>query len=228
MSDRIYNIAIDGPAGAGKSTLARKLAERLGFVYVDTGAMYRAIAYYALLNQLMPMEEIISHLPCIHIALRYEHGVQRVYINDMDVSEKIRTDAVSMAASRVSAVPEVRAFLFDLQQQLAKRQSVVMDGRDIGTVVLPNAHVKIFLTASPEERAKRRHIELCEKMGESAPDYSTVLADVIQRDHQDSTRAIAPLKQAEDAVLLDTTSYDLEESLEALYRICKERLEANE
>ena len=209
MSDRIYNIAIDGPAGAGKSTLARKLAERLGFVYVDTGAMYRAIAYYALLNQLMPMEEIISHLPCIHIALRYEHGVQRVYINDMDVSEKIRTDAVSMAASRVSAVPEVRAFLFDLQQQLAKRQSVVMDGRDIGTVVLPNAHVKIFLTASPEERAKRRHIELCEKMGESAPDYSTVLADVIQRDHQDSTRAIAPLKQAEDAVLLDTTSYDL-------------------
>ncbi len=228
MSDRIYNIAIDGPAGAGKRTLARKLAERLGFVYVDTGAMYRAIAYYALLNQLMPMEEIISHLPCIHIALRYEHGVQRVYINDMDVSEKIRTDAVSMAASRVSAVPEVRAFLFDLQQQLAKRQSVVMDGRDIGTVVLPNAHVKIFLTASPEERAKRRHIELCEKMGESAPDYSTVLADVIQRDHQDSTRAIAPLKQAEDAVLLDTTSYDLEESLEALYRICKERLEANE
>lgn len=228
MSDRIYNIAIDGPAGAGKSTLARKLAERLGFVYVDTGAMYRAIAYYALLNQLMPMEEIISHLPCIHIALRYEHGVQRVYINDMDVSDKIRTDAVSMTASRVSALPEVRAFLFDLQQQLAKRQSVVMDGRDIGTVVLPNAHVKIFLTASPEERAKRRHIELCEKMGKSAPDYSTVLADVIQRDHQDSTRAIAPLKQAEDAVLLDTTSYDLEESLEALYRICKERLEANE
>lgn len=228
MSDRIYNIAIDGPAGAGKSTLARKLAERLGFVYVDTGAMYRAIAYYALLNQLMPMEEIISHLPCIHIALRYEHGVQRVYINDMDVSDKIRTDAVSMTASRVSALPEVRAFLFDLQQQLAKRQSVVMDGRDIGTVVLPNAHVKIFLIASPEERAKRRHIELCEKMGKSAPDYSTVLADVIQRDHQDSTRAIAPLKQAEDAVLLDTTSYDLEESLEALYRICKERLEANE
>ncbi|MDD5948058.1 MAG: (d)CMP kinase [Oscillospiraceae bacterium] len=224
----MYNIAIDGPAGAGKSTLARKLAERLGFVYVDTGAMYRAIAYYALLNQLMPMEEIISHLPCIHIALRYEHGVQRVYINDMDVSDKIRTDAVSMTASRVSALPEVRAFLLDLQQQLAKRQSVVMDGRDIGTVVLPNAHVKIFLTASPEERAKRRHIELCEKMGKSAPDYSTVLADVIQRDHQDSTRAIAPLKQAEDAVLLDTTSYDLEESLEALYRICKERLEANE
>lgn len=228
MSDTIYNIAIDGPAGAGKSTLARQLAERLGFVYVDTGAMYRAIAYYALLNQLKPMEEIISHLPCLHIALRHDHGVQRVYINDMDVSEKIRTDAVSMAASRVSALPEVRAFLFDLQQQLAKEQSVVMDGRDIGTVVLPNADVKIFLTASAEERAKRRHIELCEKMGDSAPDYQTVLADVIQRDRQDSTRAIAPLKQADDAVLLDTTSYDLEESLEALYRICKERLEADE
>lgn len=228
MSDTVYNIAIDGPAGAGKSTLARKLAERLGFVYVDTGAMYRAIAYYALLNQLKPMEEIISHLPCLHIALRYEHGVQRVYINDMDVSGKIRTDAVSMAASHVSALPEVRAFLFDMQQKLAKEQSVVMDGRDIGTVVLPNADVKIFLTASAEERAKRRHSELCEKMGASAPDYQTVLEDVQQRDYQDSTRAIAPLKQAEDAVLLDTTTYDLTESLEALYRICKERLESHE
>ncbi len=228
MSDTVYNIAIDGPAGAGKSTLARKLAERLGFVYVDTGAMYRAIAYYALLNQLKPMEEIVSHLSCLHIALRYEHGVQRVYINDMDVSRKIRTDAVSMAASRVSALPEVRAFLFDLQQQLAKERSVVMDGRDIGTVVLPNADVKIFLTASAEERAKRRHSELCEKMGESAPDYQTVLEDVIQRDYQDSTRTIAPLKQAEDAVLLDTTSYNLTESLEALYRICKERLKPHE
>lgn len=228
MSDTVYNIAIDGPAGAGKSTLARKLAERLGFVYVDTGAMYRAIAYYALLNQLKPMEEIVSHLSCLHIALRYERGVQRVYINDMDVSGKIRTDAVSMAASRVSALPEVRAFLFDLQQQLAKEQSVVMDGRDIGTVVLPNADVKIFLTASAEERAKRRHNELCEKMGTSAPDYQTVLEDVIQRDHQDSTRAIAPLKQAEDAILLDTTAYDLTESLEALYRICKERLKPHE
>ncbi len=228
MSDTVYNIAIDGPAGAGKSTLARKLAERLGFLYVDTGAMYRAIAYYALLNQLKPMEEIISHLPCLHIALNNEHGVQRVYINDMDVSERIRTNAVSMAASRVSALPEVRAFLFDLQQQLAKEQSVVMDGRDIGTVVLPNADVKIFLTASAEQRAKRRYDELCEKMGKSAPDYQTVLEDVIQRDHQDSTRAIAPLKQAEDAVLLDTTSFDLAESFEALYRICKERLELHE
>ncbi len=224
MSNTVYNIAIDGPAGAGKSTLARKLAERLDFVYVDTGAMYRAVAYYALLNQLKPMEEIISHLPCLHIALRYENGAQRVYINDLDVSDKIRTADVSMAASRVSALPEVREYLFDLQQRLAQKQSVVMDGRDIGTVVLPNADVKIFLTASAEERAKRRHIELCEKMGAGAPDYQTVLADVMQRDRQDSTRAIAPLKQAEDAVLLDTTTYNLEESEEALYRICKERL----
>ncbi len=228
MSEPVYNIAIDGPAGAGKSTLARKLAEQLGFVYVDTGAMYRAIAYYALLNQLKPMEEIISHLPCLHIALRYEHGAQRVYINDVDVSDKIRTNEVSMAASRVSALPEVRAFLFDLQQQLAKVQSVVMDGRDIGTVVLPNADVKIFLTASAEERARRRYIELCEKMGDAAPDYQTVLDDVKHRDYQDSTRAIAPLKQADDAVLLDTTAYNLEESQEALYRICKERLGADE
>lgn len=220
----ICNIAIDGPAGAGKSTLARKLAERLGYVYVDTGAMYRAIAYYALLNQLKPMEEIISHLAVLHIGLRYENGSQRVFINDVDVSDQIRTAEVSMAASRVSAIPEVRTYLFDLQQQLAKKQSVVMDGRDIGTVVLPHADVKIFLTASPQQRAKRRHLELVEKMGDAAPDFDSVLADVVQRDHQDSTRAVAPLKQAEDAVLLDTTNYDLAESEEALYQICKERL----
>lgn len=225
MMDDVKNIAIDGPAGAGKSTLARRIAQRLGYVYVDTGAMYRAIAYSAMQRQAETDSEIIAMLERLQIALRYENGVQRVFVNDTDVSDEIRTAAVSMGASRVSAIPEVRRFLFDLQQQLAQHQSVVMDGRDIGTVVLPHADVKIFLTASAEERAQRRHLELKQKMGASAPEYQAVLADVIQRDHQDSTRAIAPLKQAEDAVLVDTTAYDLSQSEELLYQICKERLE---
>lgn len=221
----VKNIAIDGPSGAGKSTLARRLAQRLGYVYVDTGAMYRAIAYYTMQKGAESDEEVVAMLDSLKISLRYEDGVQRVFANDTDVSDEIRTSAVSMGASRVSAIPQVRQFLFDLQQQLAKEQSVVMDGRDIGTVVLPHADVKIFLTASPEQRARRRYLELQEKQGDAAPDYETVLADVIQRDLQDSTRAIAPLKQADDAVLLDTTEYDLAQSEEQLYQICKERLE---
>lgn len=225
MLKDVKNIAIDGPSGAGKSTLARRLAQRLGYVYVDTGAMYRAIAYYTMQKGAESDEDVIALLDSLKISLRYEDGVQRVFANDTDVSDEIRTSAVSMGASRVSAIPQVRQFLFDLQQQLAKEQSVVMDGRDIGTVVLPHADVKIFLTASPEQRAGRRYLELQEKQGDAAPDYETVLADVIQRDLQDSTRAIAPLKQADDAVLLDTTEYDLAQSEERLYQICKERLE---
>ncbi|MBR6760654.1 MAG: (d)CMP kinase [Oscillospiraceae bacterium] len=218
------NIAIDGPSGAGKSTLARRLAARLGYVYVDTGAMYRAIALAALRQNAKTTEEILALLTDLTISLGYVEGVQRVFVNDEDVSDLIRTPEVSMGASAVSAIPEVRQFLFDLQQQLAAKQSVVMDGRDIGTVVLPNADVKIFLTASPEQRAYRRYLELQEKQKDAAPDYETVLQDVIQRDHQDMTRTIAPLRQAEDAVLLDTTEYDLEQSEAMLYQICKERL----
>lgn len=220
----IRNIAIDGPSGAGKSTLARRLAARLGYVYVDTGAMYRAIALAALRQNAKTTEEILALLTDLTISLGYVEGVQRVFVNDEDVSDLIRTPEVSMGASAVSAIPEVRQFLFDLQQQLAAKQSVVMDGRDIGTVVLPNADVKIFLTASPEQRAYRRYLELQEKQKDAAPDYETVLQDVIQRDHQDMTRTIAPLRQAEDAVLLDTTEYDLEQSEAMLYQICKERL----
>ncbi len=218
------NIAIDGPSGAGKSTLARRLAARLGYVYVDTGAMYRAIALAALRKNAKTTEEILALLPELTISLGYVEGVQRVFVNDEDVSDLIRTPEVSMGASAVSAIPEVRQFLFDLQQRLAAMQSVVMDGRDIGTVVLPNADVKVFLTATPEKRAYRRYLELQEKQKDAAPDYETVLQDVIQRDHQDMTRAIAPLRQAEDAVLLDTTEYDLEQSEAMLYQICKERL----
>lgn len=224
MQTIIRNIAIDGPSGAGKSTLARRLAARLGYVYVDTGAMYRAIALAALRQNAKTTEEILALLTDLTISLGYVEGVQRVFVNDEDVSDLIRTPEVSMGASAVSAIPEVRQFLFDLQQQLAAKQSVVMDGRDIGTVVLPNADVKIFLTASPEQRAYRRYLELQEKQKDAAPDYETVLQDVIQRDHQDMTRTIAPLRQAEDAVLLDTTEYDLEQSEAMLYQICKERL----
>lgn len=224
MQTIIRNIAIDGPSGAGKSTLARRLAARLGYVYVDTGAMYRAIALAALRQNAKTTEEILALLTDLTISLGYVEGVQRVFVNDEDVSDLIRTPEVSMSASAVSAIPEVRQFLFDLQQQLAAKQSVVMDGRDIGTVVLPNADVKVFLTASPEQRAYRRYLELQEKQKDAAPDYETVLQDVIQRDHQDMTRTIAPLRQAEDAVLLDTTEYDLEQSEAMLYQICKERL----
>ena len=204
-----FNIAIDGPAGAGKSTIARRAAAEMGFIYVDTGALYRSVAYYCITNgaDLNVPESIEKLLPGITPELRFIDGVQHVFVNGSDVSDKIRTPEVSMAASKVSAIPAVRAFLFDLQQKIARENDIIMDGRDIGTVVLPNADLKIFLTASPEARADRRFAELKNK--ENAPSYEQVLADIIKRDHDDSTRAIAPLKQAEDAVLLDTTSLDL-------------------
>lgn len=211
-----FNIAIDGPAGAGKSTIARRAAAEMGFIYVDTGALYRSVAYYCITNgaDLNVPESIEKLLPGITPELRFIDGVQHVFVNGSDVSDKIRTPEVSMAASKVSAIPAVRAFLFDLQRKIAAENNVIMDGRDIGTVVLPNAQLKIFLTASPEARADRRFAELKNK--ENAPSYEQVLADIIKRDHDDSTRAIAPLKQAEDAVLLDTTSLDLEQSVKAV------------
>ena len=216
-----FNIAIDGPAGAGKSTIAHRAAAEMGFIYVDTGALYRSVAYYCITNgaDLNVPESIEKLLPGITPELRFIDGVQHVFVNGSDVSDKIRTPEVSMAASKVSAIPAVRAFLFDLQRKIAAENNVIMDGRDIGTVVLPNAQLKIFLTASPEARADRRFAELKNK--ENAPSYEQVLADIIKRDHDDSTRAIAPLKQAEDAVLLDTTSLDLEQSVKAVMDLVK-------
>ena len=210
------NIAIDGPAGAGKSTIARKAAAELGFIYVDTGALYRSVAYYCIsagADVSIP-ESVEKLLPEITPELRFIDGVQHVFVNGSDVSDKIRTPEVSMAASKVSAIPAVRAFLFDLQKKIARENDIIMDGRDIGTVVLPDADLKIFLTASPEARADRRYAELKDKP--DAPAYEQVLADIIKRDHDDSTRAIAPLKQADDAVLCDTTELSLEESIDKI------------
>ena len=214
-------IAIDGPAGAGKSSIAKILAKRLGYIYVDTGALSRAVGYFVVSKNVSTTdgEAVAECLKLIQVEMKYVDGQQRVFINDEDVTDKIRTAEISMAASNVSAIPKVREFLFDLQQNIAKTNNVVMDGRDIGTVVLPNADVKIFLTASPEERAKRRYKELIEK-GQNAV-YEDVLADVITRDRNDSTRATAPLKQADDAVLVDTSDLDFEQSVEALYNIAK-------
>lgn len=218
------NIAIDGPAGAGKSTIARKAAAELGFIYVDTGALYRAVAYCCISKgaDVSVPENVEKLLPGITPELRFIEGVQHVFVNGEDVSDRIRTPEVSMAASKVSAIPAVRAFLFDLQQKIARENNVIMDGRDIGTVVLPNADLKIFLTASPEARADRRFKELKDKP--DAPTYNEVLTDIIKRDRDDSTRAIAPLKQAEDAVLCDTTSLSLEESVDMIIGMIKKLL----
>ena len=221
----MISVAIDGPAGAGKSTIAKRLSARFGFVYVDTGALYRAIGLYALRQSADPADAaaVIPLLPQIKVELKFTDGSQHVYLNGEDVSESIRQNEVSMAASRVSAIPEVRAFLFDLQQQIAAANNIIMDGRDIGTVVLPNADVKIFLTASAEERAKRRLLELQEK-GQTV-DYDVLLAEIKERDHNDSTRAVAPLKQAEDAIPADTSTIGLEESVELLSDIIVSTLE---
>ncbi|MBR5405469.1 MAG: (d)CMP kinase [Oscillospiraceae bacterium] len=217
------NIAVDGPSGAGKSTLARRLAAKLGYIYVDTGAMYRAIAYHTLRCHAEDEAAVTELLPVIHVTLKYSDGVQRVLLNGEDVSEVIRTPEVSMAASRVSAIPAVREHLLGMQRQLAAEQSVVMDGRDIGTVVLPDAQVKIFLTASAEKRAERRFLELEQKQP-GVQTYEEVLADVIRRDKQDTEREIAPLRQAEDAVLVDTTNADLDQSEEMMLAVCREKL----
>ncbi len=215
------SVAIDGPAGAGKSTLARRLAQRLGFLYVDTGAIYRTVGLYTLRNRLAP-EEVVPMLEKLDIRMEYDSGgVQRMRLNGEDVSEAIRVHEVSQRASQVAALPEVRAFLLDFQRRQAREHSVVMDGRDIGTVVLPDADVKIFLTASPEVRAKRRLLEL-EQRGQPAQ-YEQILQDIQDRDRQDRNRAAAPLRQAEDAVLLDTSGLDLEQSLTQMLEIVSGR-----
>lgn len=218
------NIAIDGPAGAGKSTIARAAASKLGFIYVDTGALYRSIGLYCLNNNIETTDrtEVERILPDISVQLKYLDGVQRVILNENDVSEEIRKPECSMAASNVSAIPVVREFLFELQRKMARENDVIMDGRDIGTVILPDAEVKIFLTASPEERANRRFKELVEKGNN--PDYDELLKEINQRDYNDMHRETAPLKQADDAILFDTTTLGKDEVVDELLKIISGKL----
>ena len=220
----MINVAIDGPAGAGKSTIARAASKELGFIYVDTGALYRAVGVYCLRNNIetTDVQGVGAVLDKIVVELKFVDGVQHVYLNGDDVSTEIRLPEASMAASNVSAIPSVRAFLFDLQRDIAAKNNCIMDGRDIGTVVLPNAQVKIFLTADPEERAMRRFKELEEKG--SNVTYQEVLDDLKVRDYNDSHREIAPLKPAEDSVTVNTTGNTLEESIKLIIDTIKEKM----
>ncbi len=225
MNNKVINVAIDGPGGAGKSTSARAAAKELGYIYVDTGALYRAVGVNALRNNIdtKDFSAVAASLEGVSVDLVFENGEQKVLLNGENVSTEIRTPPASMAASDVSAVPEVRAFLFDLQRDIASRNNCIMDGRDIGTVVLPDAQVKIFLTASAEERAQRRFKELQAKG--STVSYQSVLDELIERDYNDSHREIAPLKPAEDSVVLDTTGVSLEEQVEKIIDIIKEKVQ---
>ncbi|MCM1299463.1 MAG: (d)CMP kinase [Firmicutes bacterium] len=220
----MISVAIDGPVGAGKSTVARESAKRLGFIYADTGALYRAVALYSIRKGLSEedtdfKEKVTALLPEIQVEIKIKEGEQRVFLNSEDVSEEIRLPQISMAASAVSSIPAVRDFLLELQRDIAKKNNVLMDGRDIGTVVLPHANVKIFITASPEIRAKRRFAELINKGVETG--YEQVLNDLNRRDYQDSHRAVAPLKMAEDAKLLDTSELSFEQSVEKVVELVK-------
>lgn len=210
----MINVAIDGPAGAGKSSIAKAVSKKTGYIYADTGALYRSVALSVIKEGIDPGDSamVCKLLPSLSIKLGFENGEQRVYVNDEDVSDRIRTPEVSMGASVVSAVPEVRTFLFDLQKKIASENNIIMDGRDIGTVVLPNAQLKIFLTASPEERARRRMLETEDK----SISFEEILKDIIKRDENDMNRAVSPLKQAEDAVLVDTTNLTKEEVIDLI------------
>lgn len=222
----MINVAIDGPSGAGKSTIARSAAAQLGYVYIDTGALYRTIGLNAMRTgaDLSNAEEIEKTLTdSLSVELKFVDGEQRMFLGGEDVSAEIRTPEASMAASKVSAVPAVRAYLFDLQRSMAENNNCIMDGRDIGTVVLPNAQVKIFLTASPEARAQRRYKELLEKGIDVK--YDDVLSDINKRDWDDSHRAIAPLKKADDAILCDTSDIDLPSSIELVIDTIKNNIE---
>ena len=224
---KTVSVAIDGPSGAGKSTLARGAAAELGYLYVDTGAIYRTIGYYAHTHNMDPKDgqAVVAALPQVHVELTYgDDGLQHMLLNGQDVTKEIRLPEISLCASAVSAHPGVRAFLLEMQRELARTHNVIMDGRDIGTVVLPDADVKIFLTASPEARAHRRCREL-EQRG-TPESYEKVLEEIQQRDYNDTHRAVAPLRQAEDAVLLDTTAMNFEESRQALLELIRGRAEA--
>ena len=220
-----FDVAIDGPSGAGKSSVARAAAQKLGFLYVDTGAIYRTVGLAALRRGIDRKDEqaVAAILPELEIRMGYENGEQRMFLNGEDVSGEIRLPEISMCASDVSAHAAVRDFLMEMQRKLARENCVIMDGRDIGTVVLPDAKLKIYLTASPEARAERRMKELQAK-GLEQP-FEEVLRDIIQRDEQDMNREVAPLRRAEDAVLVDTTEIDFDESFALLCRIIRERME---
>ena len=215
------NIAIDGPAGAGKSTIAKLVAKEKGFIYVDTGAMYRAIALYLIRNNvaLDDSDSMVKFASQAEVSIKYVDGQQQVILNGENVNGLIRTEEVSKMASVSSAVPEIRTMLLELQRKLARENDVVMDGRDIGTNILPNAQYKIFLTASAEERANRRYKELVER-GEKC-DYEKIKADIIERDERDSNRATAPLKQAEDAILVDSSNMTIDEVAKTIIDYCK-------
>ena len=220
----MIQIAIDGPSGAGKSTVAKALAKKLGIVYVDTGALYRTIGYYVRMREVDPKDAVAVEalLPAVQIDLKYENGVQKVYLNGEDLGDRIRTPEMSMYASAVSAIPAVRAFLLETQRSIARKNSVIMDGRDIGTVILPDADVKIFLSASDECRAQRRCDELREKGIETT--YEEVLADMKERDNNDRNRAVAPAIAAEDALPFDNSFMTPDECTEALKAIVLERI----
>lgn len=227
MTEKLFSVAIDGPSGAGKSTIAKAVAERFGFIYVDTGAIYRTVGLAVSRAGIDPQDTdaVVGLLPALDIALRHgEDGLQHMFLNGEDVSGLIRTPEISMYASKVSALPPVRAFLMEMQRSMARRTSVIMDGRDIGTVVLPDAALKIFLTASAEARAERRYKELLEK-GQSVS-YDDVLCDMAERDKNDTTRAAAPLRAADDAVLLDTSALSLAESIDAVAALVEKGLRA--
>jgi cytidylate kinase len=221
----MFKIAIDGPSGAGKSSVAKALSKKMGIVYVDTGALYRTVGYYVRSVGADPKsaEQVTPHLKDIDIKVRYENGTQCVYLNGENLGDKIREPEISMYASAVSAIPAVRAFLLETQKSVARENNVVMDGRDIGTVILPDAEVKIFLTASVECRAKRRVLELKEKGMEAK--YEDVLREMIERDNNDKNRDVAPAVAAEDAVILDNSDLTMEQTLEKIVEIAKSRID---
>lgn len=227
MNDKRFSVAIDGPSGAGKSTVAKAVAERFGFIYVDTGAIYRTVGLATRRANIDPQDTaaVVALLPSLHIELTHgEDGLQRMHLNGEDVSGEIRTPEISMYASRVSAIPAVRAFLMDMQRDMARRTSVIMDGRDIGTVVLPDASLKVFLTASAEARGRRRYDELRQKGQDVTLDE--VLRDMAERDRNDTTRAAAPLIAAADAVVVDTSALTLAESIDAVAELVRRGLDA--
>ena len=219
----MFNVAIDGPSGAGKSSVSKEAAKRMGFIHIDTGALYRSLAYSAIKNKININDEISlkNMLNMTKINIEFQDGVQNVILNGENVNDKIRTEEVSKGASDISKIPMIRAFLLDLQRDLARENNVVMDGRDIGTVVLPNADVKIFITASPEQRAERRYKELLAK-GEKVV-YNDILEKLIYRDQQDTHREIAPLKPCDDAVIIDTSDLDFSQSVNAVLDVIREK-----